>query len=212
MNLIKVYFIRHGQTKFNLLNRIQGSSDIKLTKEGIVQAINCNLDKNINFDIGYHSSLSRSKDTLDIICKGLIKKPKIVCNDLIIERSYGIFEGLTENEIKNKYTDLYFRWIEDENTEIKNAETIDNVLNRINKFLNLLVINKFKNVLVVTHSGILYTLFKYVTDTKFSSRPNIKFNNCSVQILDIFYLNNKIINLHFHIGDHTYIHRSSPTK
>ena len=213
MNHIKIYFIRHGQTKFNVLKKIQGSSDIPLTDDGIKQAYNCNIDKNVNFDIAYHSSLSRSKDTLEIICNKLVNKPEFYCNDLVIERGYGIFEGLTEDDIKEKYNNIYLKWLNNENTYIENAETIDNVVDRIKKFLNLIVLNKFKNVLVVTHSGFLFALYKYITNMDLGVRPkNINFPNCSVQKLDIFYSENVIHDLHFHISDQTYKYCSSPTK
>jgi phosphoserine phosphatase len=213
MNHIKVYFIRHGQTKFNVLKKIQGSSDIPLTDEGIKQAYNCNIDKNVNFDIAYHSSLSRSKDTLEIICNKLVNKPEFHCNDLVIERGYGIFEGLTEDDIKEKYDNIHLNWLNNENTYIENAETIDNVVDRIKNFLNLIVLNKFKNVLVVTHSGFLFALYKYITNMDLGVRPkNINFPNCSVQVLDIFYSEDVIHNLHFHISDQTYKHSGGPTK
>ena len=38
MNMIKVNFIRHGETIFNRLKKIQGSSNINLSPIGIEQA------------------------------------------------------------------------------------------------------------------------------------------------------------------------------
>ena len=42
-------------------------------------------------------------------------------------------------------------------------------------------------------------------------RPDIKFNNCSSQILEIYYTN-EIKKLKFHIGEHTYEYSCSPTE
>ncbi len=213
MNKLRIYFIRHGQTRFNVLGKIQGSSDIPLTEEGIKQAYSCDIDSSIVFDKAYHSSLSRSKDTLEIICSKLNNKPDMECNDLVIERGYGIFEGLTEFNIKEKYGMIYDNWKNDENTYIQDAETIDNVVSRIKEFLNLMILNKFKNVIVVTHSGFLFALYKYITNTGLGFRPcGIKFRNCSVQTLDVIYDENKIIDLHFNVGSQTYIHSCRPAK
>jgi len=213
MNKITINFVRHGQTSYNALSKIQGSSDIKLTQEGIKQAFDCKINKNTEYDIAYCSSLIRAKETLGIICNNLKKKPEIIINDLIIERGYGIFEGLTEENIKNNYPDIFKNWKEDENTYVEDAESIDEVVERIKKFLNLLILNKFKNVLVVTHSGVLFALYKLITGTKLGDRPkNIVFPNCSSNILNIYYNNNTIERLEFNIGEHTYKYSSSPTK
>ena len=169
MNKVSINLIRHGQTSYNVLGKIQGSSDIKLTQEGIKQAYNCKID-NINYDIAYSSSLIRARETIKIITSNLSKTPKIEVNDMIIERGYGKFEGLSEDEIFKKYPEMYKKWIHDENTFIEGAETIDNVIDRIKQFLNLIVKNKFKNVLVVTHSGVLFALFKFITKRNLGDR------------------------------------------
>ena len=63
MNKVTINLIRHGQTSFNVLGKIQGSSDIKLTQEGIRQAFDCKIDKDINYDMAFSSSLIRAKET-----------------------------------------------------------------------------------------------------------------------------------------------------
>ena len=57
MNKICVNLIRHGQTFYNVIGKIQGSVDIELTAEGINQALNCKIDNTIEYDIAFHSSL-----------------------------------------------------------------------------------------------------------------------------------------------------------
>ena len=84
MKKVTINFIRHGQTSYNVLGKIQGSSDIKLTQEGIKQAYNCKMNKDIEYDIAYSSSLIRAKETLGIICNNFNKKPQVIINDLII--------------------------------------------------------------------------------------------------------------------------------
>ena len=73
MTLKKIYFVRHGQTIFNKMKKIQGSSDIELSDEGKLQANNVKLD-NLNFDMLIHSGLKRSEETLDIIKKNFNKR------------------------------------------------------------------------------------------------------------------------------------------
>jgi probable phosphoglycerate mutase len=213
MKKLSVNLIRHGQTEYNLLGKIQGSSNINLSETGKSQAINFPINKNNNYDIAYHSSLSRSEETLKIICNKLVNLPRIENCDLIIERGYGIFEGLADNEIIEKYPDIYQKWKNNENIYIKNAENIENVIDRVKKFILMLAKNNFKNVIAVTHSGVLFALYKYITKTNVGERPqNITFENCSSNILNIYYDSYKINKLEFNISNHTYEYSCGPTE
>ena len=199
MTLKKIYFVRHGQTIFNKMKKIQGSSDIELSDEGKLQANNVKLDY-LNFDMLIHSGLKRSKETLDIIKKNYNLKGEYIKNDNIIERGYGIFEGLTEDDIKSKHFDLYEKWKENENTCIEGSESIDNVIKRFLKFIEYVKNSNGNNILAVTHSGFLYAIYKYITNTDLGIRPDIKFPNCCVVVLNI-----KDTHLELIIGDKTYI-------
>lgn len=212
MKEITINFIRHGKTFYNEIGKIQGSSNITLSEEGIQQAIDFNIDPNTIYDVAFHSSLSRSKETLRIICDNLKCKPFFSLNNLITERSYGIFEGLTNEQILEKYPKLYNAWKSNENTPIENSETIDNVVLRIKRFISLIINFNYKNIIAVTHSGVLYALYKYISKTPLGERPqNITFDNCSSNILKIFYDQN-IIHLKFFIENQTNIECSCPTK
>lgn len=212
MKEVTINFIRHGQTIYNKLGKIQGSSNITLSDVGKQQAKDFRIDPNTIYDIGFHSYLSRSRDTLRIICDKLIFKPNFKLDNLIIERSYGIFEGLTDEEILSKYPKLYNAWKNNENTPIENSETIENVVQRIKRFISLIISCNYKNVIVVTHSGVLYALYKYISKTPLGERPkNITFDNCSSNILKIIYDENTI-DLKFFIGNQTNVECSCPTE
>ena len=207
-----INFVRHGQTIYNKLGKIQGSSDISLSEVGKQQAKDFKIDRSTIYDMAFHSSLSRSRETLRIICDKLNFKPNFNLDNLIIERSYGIFEGLTDEEILEKYPKLYNAWKRNENTAIENSETIENVVERIKRFISFIISCNYKNVIVVTHSGVLYALYKYISKTPLGDRPkNITFDNCSSNILKILYDENNI-NLKFFIGNQTNIECSCPTE
>ena len=194
MKRITITLVRHGETNFNKLKKIQGSSDIELSENGIQQAEKYKINKDNIYDVAIHSPLIRSKQTLELICEKLVNKPKFIESNLITERGYGIFEGLTEEEIKISFSDIYEKWKSNENTEISNAETIDNVVVRIKNFINFLINTNYKNVIAVTHSGFLFTLYKFINDIDLGTRPTeIYFNNYSNNILQVTYDNKEII-------------------
>ena len=67
---LKIYLFRHGLTDFNLNKRFTGLLDPKLTPEGIKQSkIIAEKLRYKEFQVAYHSKLSRSKDTLQLILK-----------------------------------------------------------------------------------------------------------------------------------------------
>ena len=188
----KITFIRHGTTLYNLQDRVQGSIDIKLSKEGYDDINNIKLNET-NYDYLYHSSLSRSKDTLyGLIDKYNINAKCIIQNDLIIERSYGIFEGLTKNEINEKYPEKYKEWLINENIKGQNIESIENVIKRFKLFLHEIINSNKNNVLVVTHSGFLYAMYKFVSNTELYIKPNN---------LDVEFKNGCIVNLTIDINN-----------
>ena len=73
---MKFYFIRHGQTEYNLEKRIQGYSvDSPLTSKGIADAKKVgNVLRDVAFDAVYVSSQERAVDT----CRYILKENKHV--------------------------------------------------------------------------------------------------------------------------------------
>ena len=205
---VNITFIRHGTTKYNEEDRVQGSSDIELSEKGINEINNVKLN-DFNFDIFYHSPLSRSKDTLYGILNKYnqdLSELNIKEDILVTERKYGIFEGLTKNEIKEKYSNLYNEWMINENIRGEGIETIENVIDRIKLYISKIISFDYKNILVVTHSGFLYALYKYINNSNLNLKPNdldIKFQNCCIVNLEINIIYDKM-NMNLIIDDKKY--------
>ena len=190
LNEINITFVRHGTTEYNEQNRVQGSSDIPLSKKGY-EDIEKVVLTHCNYDLYFHSPLMRSKDTLYSILEkyGTIPDKKhIVESSCVTERGYGIFEGLTPLEIEEQYPSYYHEWIINENVKGDNIEPIEEVIYRIEKFIAKCIGYNNKRILVVTHSGVLYALYKYITDSPLHLKPAdflVSFPNCCVVDLQI---------------------------
>ena len=192
---ISITFVRHGTTVYNEQDRVQGSSDVPLSEKGKSEIDNIIVTN--SYDYYYHSPLSRSKDTLlGIMNRNNLSLSNIIENELITERSYGIFEGLTKEEISIKYPELYNEWNINENIQGFGIERIENVIYRIREFISRIVSFNIKKILAVTHSGFLCALFKYITDSSLSLKPQqleVQFPNCCVVQLNIYIFINKHI-------------------
>lgn len=92
---MRIYFLRHGETDWNVARRIQGRTDIALNSTGVMQAKRWRpfFDR-IQLAGVYSSSLSRAMDTAVLATS----RPPCVIDELN-ERNYGEWEGRVWNEI-----------------------------------------------------------------------------------------------------------------
>lgn len=101
---VTVYFVRHGQTYFNLYSRMQGWSDAPLTEKGINDGKQAGIRlKNIKFDYIFSSDLKRAVDTAKLL---LANHPQTkfttpVQDPDFREIFFGVFEGLNGDEVAN---------------------------------------------------------------------------------------------------------------
>jgi len=86
------YYIRHGQTDWNVAHRFQGSRDIPLNETGIKQAHAAkDLMRDLPITHIYSSTLQRAHVTADIVNQGL-NKPMTGMSGLQ-ECNFGVLEG-----------------------------------------------------------------------------------------------------------------------
>ncbi|MDO4856108.1 MAG: histidine phosphatase family protein [Limosilactobacillus gorillae] len=96
---INVYFVRHGQTYFNLYHRMQGWSDSPLTEKGLADAARAGkaLAK-INFDYAFSSDLKRTVETAHELLANHPGTLKDATPDAAWrEEFFGYFEGLNSD-------------------------------------------------------------------------------------------------------------------
>jgi bisphosphoglycerate-dependent phosphoglycerate mutase family 1 len=99
VNKNSIYLFRHGKTDFNTKGIFTGWMDSKLTKEGIRNAKTIALKlKKKRIDVAIHTRLSRSKDTLKYVLEFHPECKIIICDDKMIERRYGDFEGVSHKK------------------------------------------------------------------------------------------------------------------
>ena len=143
------YFLRHGQTDWNLQHRAMGSQDVPLNDLGISQALNVSeLLKNETIATIVSSPLLRARKTADIIAEQ-IKAPVIEVTELQ-EACWGEKEG------KLKGNGL---WINDwrNGEDIKGAEGYADFSSRITRGLEKALQHKGP-VLIVSHGGVYWVV------------------------------------------------------
>ena len=155
-SLPTIILIRHGQTKWNVEGRYQGRLNSDLTKKGKEQA-QANALKIANvlnlkepFKI-FSSPLGRAKESCHIICDTLgIDRKEVIFDERISEFNYGIFEGKTKVECKEKYPQvLADREANKWSYQIENGESYMLVTDRLKSWLES--VKDEKKVVMVAH-------------------------------------------------------------
>lgn len=88
----EIYFVRHGQTLFNLQDKVQGFCDSPLTKTGVEVAKKLGKAlKDIPFDAVYASTSERAFDTANYAMQN--RDIQVVLDKRIKEFNFGTLEG-----------------------------------------------------------------------------------------------------------------------
>ena len=127
---MKIYVVRHGQTKWNLEGRIQGKTDIELNEKGREQAKTIrDLIAKYDIDLIISSPLKRAKETAEIINSKL--KCPIIFDKALEERCYGEFEGEVRKLIEDEIVNSQMLHNYNLNLDYKGIEPIKDLCNRV---------------------------------------------------------------------------------
>lgn len=154
-----LYLIRHGETIGAEIKRYKGSIDVPLSENGVRQIektaelVVKHLGKE-TISAVYSSDLSRAVCSAEIIGKPFGIAP--VKTPAIRERSFGLWEGMSFDEIRNAYPVEFQAWSDNPLTHspIGGESTID-VSSRVVKAIDEIIEkHKGKRIAVVAHGGV----------------------------------------------------------
>jgi alpha-ribazole phosphatase len=181
--MTKLILIRHGQTNSNLEKRYSGTIDSPLNENGIKQCEALHLKlKDIVIDKVYSSDLQRAVHSASIIFKDLLIKKEPAFREM----NFGIFEGLTYDEIMKKYADCYTNWIDNfADCMIPEGESILSLKDRVIPRLNSIITeNKGKTIALLSHGGIIRVILCYVLNYGAEKFWEMEQDNCALNIID----------------------------
>lgn len=153
-NVIRLFFIRHGQTDYNANKIMQGHIDVDINDVGTQQAeLTGKFLSSIPFDKFISSDLQRCVNTLKPIMEYQNCEFRTTSN--LRERNMGPVEGLHVKVAIAKYGEDFRNLGENHGQLIKRLEQeVDSV---IQDAIN----NKFTNIGICTHGGCLTAFFNY---------------------------------------------------
>lgn len=200
MRVIKryIYLIRHGKTEYSGEKRYLGHTDCKLSEEGIdeiKQMTDIFIRNNIIIHSVFSSDLNRCKTTMKIIFP---EKEAILLKELR-EINMGTWDGLTFQDVKNKYPEDFKRRGENIADFIpSNGESFRECQRRAVKAFYHIVSTSKGNIAICSHAGFNRTLLCHFMNIELQDIFSIKQDYGCINIITCNDLDVKVegINLH----------------
>lgn len=170
----KLYFVRHGQTYWNVENKICGATDIALTPVGHDQAIQTGekiAELNITADEILYSPLSRAKDTALHISE--ITKIPAFEEPRLIEQNFGKYESTPRNGADFLASKRQFA------TDYDGGESMLKLAQRIYNLLDEVTCSD-KTYILVAHNGIARMVHSYFNNMTNEEYASYGVKNCDV--------------------------------
>lgn len=127
MSVGSVVFLRHGRTEYNAIGRLQGQVDIPLDEVGLWQAQHGSeaLAKVLRPARVIASDLVRARVTAEHYAAAV--GASVVVEPLVRERGFGLWEGLTREEIEESWPQEFSLWrrgLEPEGVEVESRVAV----------------------------------------------------------------------------------------
>lgn len=179
---MKLYLVRHGETDWNIQNKIQGKSDTVLNETGKKQAeaLAGLLKENYTIDAVYTSPQKRALETAQVIGREMGIEP--IIKQGLEEMSLGKWEGYSWRQVRELFPEEYSIWHKNRRYQLPpEGESYQQLLDRLLEALNGIIAENTGNVLIVTHSAVIMTLMSYIYDTPFEDMArNYKIGNTEI--------------------------------
>ncbi len=136
-----LYLIRHGETEGSEVRRYKGSIDVPLSEKGIeqIKRLSDFMARTSELQAVYCSPLIRALNSAEIIAEPHGLKPIVIPD--FRERSFGVWEGMSFDEIKARYPEGFEAWTGDplRYSPLQGESTLEvkeRVIRELNRILN----------------------------------------------------------------------------
>ena len=177
----RLCIVRHGETDWNVEKRIQGHTDIPLNANGRAQALAMAFNAGHHrFQAVYSSDLARAMETARYLAER--EGHEVWPMAKLRERNYGLFQGLTAAEAKQRHPAEHARYIaRDPEYDFETGEDMYAFVARVMDGLRRIIRHhEGQTVLVASHSGVLDILYRKTTGRPLSTPRDFEIPNCAL--------------------------------
>ncbi|HPH78558.1 MAG TPA: histidine phosphatase family protein [bacterium] len=188
----KLILVRHGESKWNLVNKFTGQIDVAISARGVRQCVYLSEKiRRLDIDCAFCSCLARSKETISILMSRMknsgvfidenytfyswdevsrypscVPDVPIFTNCVLNERHYGDLQGMDKDEARQKYgEEAVLGWRRGFADRPPQGESLLDVYNRtIPYFQGRIVplLQEGKNLIISAHGNSLRSIIKYI--------------------------------------------------
>lgn len=176
---MKLYVARHGQTRWNVENKICGRTDLPLTEEGLRQARELSGKvKDLQIDLIISSPMIRALHMAKILSEGC--GAPIIVDERLIEQDYGVFEGRDRQDPEFLANKRQFA------RRYPGGESMMQMAGRIYPFLQeLKKAHSRKTVLLTCHGGVCRVIRSYFQDMTNEEYASYSPDNASLEAYEL---------------------------
>ncbi|MCL4536683.1 MAG: alpha-ribazole phosphatase [Nitrospirae bacterium] len=181
-----LYLIRHGETEGSEVKRYKGSIDVPLSEKGIRQIKRASDFIKDKLTAVYCSPLSRALKSAEIISEPHGLKPVVIHG--IRERSFGIWEGMSFDEIKEKYPEEFEAWAGNplKYSPVEGESTIE-VRDRVIRALDMILNNhNDEHIAIIAHGGVNRIILCHIMGIPLENIFRIEQDFAAVNIIEFW--------------------------
>lgn len=186
----QILFIRHGETDWNRIKRIQGHVDIPLATTGLEQAerlarrIADEAKQGARLDAIYSSDLQRAQQTAQPIADAL--GLPLLLREGLRERLYGAFQGHDSAEIAVRFPAEYAHWqTRDPDFTPPDGESLRAFYHRVVRTVEPLVAaHPGGRIACVAHGGVLDCVRRFAASLPLDAPRHYALLNTSINVVD----------------------------
>lgn len=195
-------FVRHGESRWNLVNRFTGWVDVPLSQQGVEEAmLTAQKLKDVSIHHAFTSKLVRAQETLTIILAGQQKTGIFLhpgekkqewyscehhseetdilthTTSLLNERYYGRLQGLNKDTAREQFgADQVMAWRRGYTAKPPGGESLEDVYKRVIPFFIKRVtplLKRERNVIIASHGNTMRVILKYLEKIPSEHLPHL---------------------------------------
>jgi broad specificity phosphatase PhoE len=180
-----MFLVRHAESTWNRLRRIQGQKDPHLSPYGQREArLLGKRFRGLAFDAVYSSPLRRARETAEAIVG---KRVEVHIEEDLKEIKLGAWEGKTLRRIRKEYGESFDRWaVRPTRIRIPGGEDFKAFVKRVKRAVGSIERHHpTGNVLVVCHGGVISTYATRVLNLSLDDVWCLTVKNASLTIVEV---------------------------
>jgi alpha-ribazole phosphatase len=178
--MTEFHLVRHGETEWNVGEVFRGRIDIELNETGVKQAeLLAQYLSKTKIEAIYSSPLKRALRTAEIIaCPHNLE---VNIDPGLIDFDYGQWQGLSHQEVKDKYKELYTAWTNHpQQVKMPAGESLSKVRKRAMAVVKNIIARYEGTVVLVSHRVVNKVLICALLGLDNSHFWKIKQDTCGI--------------------------------